>query len=333
MRAGEDTVVNRKLYFAGKRTYFCATTSFAHATPSSGLAHLLRHHFQRGRALGRIIRTDSTKSRRALLRSTKSLPKRRLRHIAASLDGAGEELRGRYRGLVRAYTAAGALAAATGTWYQLLVGATTTRAAGCPLTPAATGPLLAISGRPGEAATGLLAAGSAKQTAGRLRTLARYANSVCAVRPALAPIVTSAMVTSENAGTHTVDLPRSIVDTYLRAARDAGALFLLQVQPGSASLATIVDRWADLLGDADVGVLFDLRRDVAFANQGDELAEAVRLAREVGGEGTVIAVRGVDAAPPGTIVVPGVFDLRRPGTPYPHDALASDPRLEALVYE
>ena len=97
MRAGEDTVVNRKLHFAGKRTYFCAEASFAHATPSTGLAHLLRHHFQRGRALGRIIRTDSSRSRRALLRSTKSLPKRRLRHIDTALDAAGDELRGRYR--------------------------------------------------------------------------------------------------------------------------------------------------------------------------------------------------------------------------------------------
>ena len=56
MRAGEDTVVNRALFFAGKRTYFCPAASFAHASPSTGPIHLLRHHFQRGRALGRIIR-------------------------------------------------------------------------------------------------------------------------------------------------------------------------------------------------------------------------------------------------------------------------------------
>jgi hypothetical protein len=55
--------------------------------------------------------------------------------------------------------------------------------------------------------------------------------------------------------------------------------------------------------------------------------------REVGGGDTVVVVRGVDAAPPGTVVVPQLFDLRRPGTPYPHDALAADPRLGALVYQ
>ena len=196
-----------------------------------------------------------------------------------------------------------------------------------------TGPLLVIAGRPGEAATGLLAAGSAKQTAGRLLTLARYARSVRAVRPALAPIVTSATVTSEHAGTNTVDLPQSIVDTYQRAARDVGALLLLHIQPGTASLAAIVDRWADLLEAPDVGVLFDLRPEVAFADQRDELDDAVRRVREVGGDDTVVAVRGIDAAPPGTIVVPQLFDLRLPGTPYPHDALAADPRLEALVYQ
>jgi hypothetical protein len=59
----------------------------------------------------------------------------------------------------------------------------------------------------------------------------------------------------------------------------------------------------------------------------------VRRVREVGGDDTVVAVRGVDAVPPGTIVVPQLFDLRQPGTPYPHDALTAVPGLDALVYQ
>ena len=35
VRTGEDTAVNRKLYSAGKRTYFNASVSFAHASPSA----------------------------------------------------------------------------------------------------------------------------------------------------------------------------------------------------------------------------------------------------------------------------------------------------------
>ena len=140
-------------------------------------------------------------------------------------------------------------------------------------------------------------------------------------------LVTSATVTAEHTGDYTINLPPSIVDTYLRAARDVGAALLLQVQPGHAPLTTIIERWAEQLAEPDIGILFDLRSEVALANQRDELDDAVALVRKINGGDPIILVRGpTDAATADTIAVPEVLDLRRPGTPFPHEALSTDPR-------
>jgi hypothetical protein len=45
MRAGEDTVVNRTLTLAGKRSHLCTDAAFAHASPSTTVRHLVAHHF------------------------------------------------------------------------------------------------------------------------------------------------------------------------------------------------------------------------------------------------------------------------------------------------
>jgi hypothetical protein len=191
-----------------------------------------------------------------------------------------------------------------------------------------------MSGRPGEAPAGLLSAGTAAQTASRLMTFTRYARSICPVRPALAPIVTSAAVTAEHRGDYTIELPSAVVDTYLRAVRDVGASLLLQMQPGRASLTALVERWEDLIAEPDVGIFFDLRDEVALADQRDELEDAIGHVRKIHGGDTIILVRGAPDAPMSdTIVVPGVLDLRRPGTPFPHNALAADPRPQTLVYQ
>ena len=334
MRAGEDTVVNRKLFYAGKRTYFSAQTQFAHASPSTTVAHLLRHHFQRGRALGRIIRNSNDRSTFARLRSAMSLPARRLRYLNAALDEADDELRSQYH-RVRALVRLGALAAAAGTWYQLVARDTTTHPQSRNVAPSeVSGPVLVLSGRPGEAATGLLSAGTATQTTSRLMTFTRYAQSVCPVRPALAPIVTSATVTAEHNGDYTINLPPSIVDTYLRAARDVGAALLLQVQPGRAPLTTIIERWEEQLAEPDVGMYLDLRSEVALANQRDELDDAVALVRKISRGDPIILVRGAtDSNTPDTIAVPDVLDLRRPGTPFPHEALTAEPSTHVLVFQ
>ncbi len=291
MRAGEDTVVNNRLYLGGRRTYFCADAAFNHASPSTCRDQLLRHHYQRGRALGRII--CGQRSAVSGFRATVGLPVRRLRTISAAARAMDDEMYTRYRD-VRGLVVAGALAASFGTWRELL-----SRHSPAPVAvkararrdPAA--PILALGGRPGPATVGILGAGDAAQASQRLSTFTRYAEHVCAVRPALAPIVTSAAVTAEEIGTYTIDLPRSTVDAYLAAARGVGASLLLQIQPGRASLAVVVERWKQLLVEPDVGIFFDVRPEYAFAAQVCELDHAIARVRRVGGDDTPILVRGV----------------------------------------
>jgi glycosyltransferase involved in cell wall biosynthesis len=334
MRAGEDTVVNHRLFFAGDRTFFCAEAAFVHASPATTTRRLLRHHFQRGRAMGQIIRRrrrDGTGF--GDLRSIVSLPFWRLRAISVAMRDADDDLRREYRG-VRGLVVAGALAASVGAWTELLAPkqpSPTTHDGPGPSNP--TGPILALGGRPAEAPTGLLAAGSAAQAAERLMTFSRYARFVCEIRPALAPIVTSATVTAEYMGTYNLDVPHSMVGAYLHAAREVGASLLLQIQPGRAALAALVERWRDFLAEADVGIFFDLRPDVAFADQARALDGAVDLVRKVGGDTTMILVRGADDTTADVIVVADTLDLRRPGTRFPHDALAAEPRPQVLVYQ
>jgi len=333
MRAGEDTVVNHRLFFLGYRAYFCAEAAFVHASPATTPRRLLRHHFRRGRALGQIIRArrhDGTGIDD--LRTIISFPWWRLRTIAGAMRDADDRLRREYRG-VRDLVVAGALAASVGTWTELLAREKPAAATIDRRRRHDEGPILAIGGRLAEAPRGLLAAGTAAQAAERLMTFSRYARAVCDVRTALAPVVTSATVSAEYMGTYQLDLPDSVVRTYLNAARGVDGSLLLQVQPSRASLAELVERWRDLLGEPDVGIFFDLRPERAFADQQEELDDAVELVRKIGGDTTMILVRGVHDAPSDVVVVADTLDLRRPGTPFPHDALAAVPRPEVLVYQ
>jgi glycosyltransferase involved in cell wall biosynthesis len=333
MRAGEDTVVNNRLFHSGRRTYFAAPAAFYHASPSTTRRKLFRHHYQRGRALGRIIgKHDGRRSLRSY-RSLIGLPLRRLRVVTRAMRHADDDLYAQYRD-VRGLVIGGAFAAAIGTWTELRSNKPTPDEARReePTSGAASGPILAIAGRTGIAATGLLSAGNAAQAARRLATFARYARHTCDVRPALAPIVTSATVTAEFMGTYTMDLARPTVDAYHAAARGVGAMLLLYVQPGRASLATIIDRWRELIAQHDVGIIFDLRAEAAYAEQHTDLEDAVVLVRTIGGDDTPVLVRGVDPVPPGVIDVGDTLDLRTPGTLYPHDALRATPRPGALVY-
>ena len=329
IRAGEDTVVNRQLYFAGKRTFFSAETQFAHASPSTNVAHLLRHHFQRGRGLGRII-INRDKPRVQRLGSTKSLAIRRVRTVDGALCDVDPQLQHTYR-RVRPLVMAGAAAAMAGTWFQLVKADDK-----APQTETApqrndnkSGPLLALSGRPGEASTGILVAGNATRAAARLQTFARYASAVCPVRTALAPIVTSATVTAESNGTSVVHLAPAIVHRYLDAARTVGAHLLLHIQPGRASLDELLHHWVELVSEPDVGLLFDFRAHVSFEGQQSELND---LIRSVGANRLVLA-HGAEDAPPQVIAVDELLDLRDARTHFPHDALRLNPKAAALVYQ
>lgn len=332
VRTAEDTVVNRQLFNAGKRTYFAADASFAHASPSTNVVHLLHHHAQRGRGLGRMIRGARHRATFAQVRSSLGLPRRRMRYIASALEHADDQTREQYRH-VRRLVAAGAFAAGAGTWFELVRRNRNGPEASRSIQTREQGPLLVLSGRPGEAPTGLLAAGTAPRAIVRIGTFARYARTVCEVRPAIAPIVTSATVTAEYGGTHTIDLPEPVVDTYVDAAGTAGVIALLQIQPGWASLLDLVERWKRYLVDPHVGLYLDLRDEVAFGDQPAQLDDAVRLARELAGRDVIVVIRGAEGADEPVLVAADVIDLRRRGSAYPHDVLAAAPGTDVLVYE
>ncbi len=341
VRAGEDTVVNLALDRAGTRAWFEPEASFHHASPATTLPALCRHHFGRGRALGRIVRGDRDRRAawRLLPRSTR-LPIRRLQRLHQSMAACEDtELRRRFR-RVRPLVLAGAAAAAVGTWRELLA----TPASGAasvvpgPVAPRRPGAaLLAVGGRTGEAATGLLAGGSDDQAAQRLATLARYAAVRGPVAPALAPIVTSATLSTEEHGRHVLHSSSDSVLGQLAAARAVGAGLVLQIQPGTGALDELVDHWRELLAEPDVGLLVDLRARVALAGQLGELGElAAQLPGHAGGRAhplkAALYVRLDDGAPgalPDGVEAVTFLDLRQPGTPLPHDRVEPGP----IVYQ
>jgi glycosyltransferase involved in cell wall biosynthesis len=330
VRTAEDTVVNRQLFQAGRRTYFCAESSFVHASPSTTVHHLVRHHFQRGRGLGRMIKGRRRRATLTQIRANRDLPRRRLRYIDTALDAAGPDQQQRYR-QVRRLVIVGALSASAGAWYEMIRAAPTNTPPA--MTMAApiqtTAPLLAIGGRSGEARSGLLGAGTARQAAQRLATFTRYARHVRTVRPALALIVTSATITAEQDGTYCIHVADELIDTYLHVTQTAGIELLLQVQPGAASLRSLVERWQGYLDEPNVGLLIDLRPNVAFGHQADELNDVV----EVLGRHTLVATIGETTAPNPATQIDAVIDLRRPNALYPHEMLRQKPHTKALLYQ
>lgn len=335
VRTGEDTAVNSALHQAGRRAYFNPRISFIHTSPSVTAAQLVHHHFQRGRALGRMIRRRYDRPDFRQVRESLDLPKRRLATIDRALPLAGDVVQSKYRGQIRLMVAAGALGAASGAWFELLHRTPRTESS-VTISPeqiSASGPWLVLSGRPGEAGQGLLSAGRSKHAAQRLATLSRYARSVCDVRPVLAPIVTSAMLTAESGGTFTMDLRRSTAEAFAGAARDAGVRLALQIQPGAKDLLDIVDGWGDLLADESVGVYLDLRPQLAWNDQANQLESVVAALSARGSAQPLVLVRGVDAVPVGAIKLDAPLNLKVPGTPYPHELFATDVRPAAVVYE
>lgn len=123
MRAGEDTVVNMALTERGYRTWRAQDVTMIHHSPCATPAGLLRHHFTRGQALGRIILDQwqpglpPAEELRYYLREY--LPGR-VGDITAGVKRWGSRReRGHY---ARAFplVVAGATASWVGTWYSLL---------------------------------------------------------------------------------------------------------------------------------------------------------------------------------------------------------------------
>jgi hypothetical protein len=103
VRAGEDTSVNNELWSLGHRAYRAQDLELVHRSPCRTPAKLLRHHFVRGRALGRILRSPGG-PRISLGRYLAGYARQRLADTDGRIEMWGADLRERYysvRGLVR----------------------------------------------------------------------------------------------------------------------------------------------------------------------------------------------------------------------------------------
>jgi glycosyltransferase involved in cell wall biosynthesis len=125
LRAGEDTVVNHRLFRLGYRAYRAADVELVHHTPCTTIPRLLRHHFTRGRAMTRVLAAEHVAGGRLLdAAAARSLYRRyvprRLRHTGVNVRRWGGDLQGTYR-RVFPLVVAGTVAAWAGAWVELLV--------------------------------------------------------------------------------------------------------------------------------------------------------------------------------------------------------------------
>ena len=120
MRAGEDTIMNNELWKRGRSAYRAQDVVLTHHNRCTTPWRLVRHHFVRGRALGRITGErgplQAATARRLLIGY---LPDR-LRKTARNVERFGTpDERGEFR-RSRPLVLAGAVAAWAGCWYELL---------------------------------------------------------------------------------------------------------------------------------------------------------------------------------------------------------------------
>jgi glycosyltransferase involved in cell wall biosynthesis len=126
MRAGEDTVVNQELVRRGHRALRAQDVALIHRSPCRTPWKLVRHHFTRGRAYGRIVRDRDGLSMRVFpgaeeRRILKALSSGRVERTTANVERwAGDpELEATYRRVYR-LVVLGALAATAGAWLELI---------------------------------------------------------------------------------------------------------------------------------------------------------------------------------------------------------------------
>ena len=125
MRAGEDTVVNTELFRRGYRAYRSSDVTLFHESPCRTPWRLVRHHFTRGRALGRIMLENvppdgRVLSRPVLRRLLVGYIPRRISSVRRNVASHGDDGLRRASREVAGLIALGATAAWAGTWYELL---------------------------------------------------------------------------------------------------------------------------------------------------------------------------------------------------------------------
>jgi LCP family protein required for cell wall assembly len=124
MRAGEDTVVNTELFRRGYRAYRSSEVTLFHESPCRTAGRLVRHHFTRGRALGRIMRENVPRGGRILTwpvvrRLLVGYVPRRVSSVRRNVTAHGDDGLRRAAWEVRGLIVLGAAAAWAGTWFEL----------------------------------------------------------------------------------------------------------------------------------------------------------------------------------------------------------------------
>jgi hypothetical protein len=119
--------------------------------------------------------------------------------------------------------------------------------------------VVAFYGRPGSDVLGVLGSGPPSAVVSQLRRQAEayVGGGRRPVMLALHLIATVATTHPGNDGTYRLRMPAARVQEYLDAAREAGALLILDVQPGRADILPEIRYYEPFLTQADVGLALD----------------------------------------------------------------------------
>jgi hypothetical protein len=118
--------------------------------------------------------------------------------------------------------------------------------------------VVAFYGAPQSARLGTLGIGTPARAAARLRHVARgYAKKTRPVLPAMELIVTIAAAHPGEDGLYRMHQPDAVIRRYLRAARRAKALLVLDIQPGHGDFLSEAQRLERWLREPDVGIALD----------------------------------------------------------------------------
>lgn len=118
--------------------------------------------------------------------------------------------------------------------------------------------VVAYYGAPQDPALGALGIGTPDDAAAELEKQARtYERPGRPVLPAMELISTIAAADPGESGDYRTHQPRSVIDRYLKAARESGALLVLDIQPGYADFLGEAQRLERYLREPDVGLALD----------------------------------------------------------------------------
>jgi hypothetical protein len=113
-------------------------------------------------------------------------------------------------------------------------------------------------GAPQDEQLGALGIGTPAAAGRRLERVARgYARKTRPVLPAFELIATIATAAPGDDGLHRMHQTDAVIGQYLKAARAAKALLLLDIQPGRGDFLSEVQRLERWLGEPDVGIALD----------------------------------------------------------------------------